>query len=176
MEKVELVAIRPGKPTEIWHNEKIYEDEDVVVSLFDFSNLKKEFVVDGKVVIDRSCRAFCADFIGKPYEILVVLDKENALRGYYVNINRKIERQENKIFVHDLFLDIWVFPDMKWQVLDEEEFEAAREKGLLPEEDVELARQTLKEFLEKIDSGEFRKMIEKLPKYEIGLVIPKSLP
>ncbi|MEM3444976.1 MAG: DUF402 domain-containing protein [Thermoplasmata archaeon] len=168
MEKLELVAIRPGKETEIWLNEKIYEDENVVVSLFDFSQLKKEFVVEGKVVIDRGCKALCADFIGKPYEILAVLDKENGLRGYYVNINREILRDGNRVFVYDLFLDIWVFPDLKWKVLDADEFEEAKKAGLLSQKDILLASQTLKEFLEIIETGKFREIGEWLLKFKCG--------
>lgn len=171
MEKLELVAIRPGKPTEIWLNERIYEDEEVVISLFDFSNLKKDFVVDGKVMIDRSCRALCADFIGQPYEILVVLDKEKRLSGYYVNINRSIVKDGNRVIVHDLFLDIWIFPDMSWKVLDEEEFEEARRAGLITQDDVDLASKTLKMFVEMIDRGRFKEIVEKIIK--LGESLPK---
>ncbi|MCX8174012.1 MAG: DUF402 domain-containing protein [Thermoplasmata archaeon] len=164
MEKIELVAIRPGKPTEVWVNEKVYEDLEVVVSLFDFSGLKKEFVVDGRVVIDRTCKALCADFIGKPYEILVVLDKGDSLRGYYVNINRNIVKEGNKVTVHDLFLDIWVSPDMRWKVLDRDEFEDARKAGLLTLEDVALAEKTLGEIVGMVENGQFREIIEGLHK------------
>ncbi|MGB9636927.1 MAG: hypothetical protein ACPL1Y_06730, partial [Thermoplasmata archaeon] len=73
-EKIELVAIRPGKKTEVYLNRKLYADDTIIVSLFDFSNLKKEFAVEGEIVIDRQSTAICADFPGKPYEILIVYD------------------------------------------------------------------------------------------------------
>jgi len=160
--KIELVAIRPGKATEIWHNEMLYDDGKMVISLFDFSGLKKDFVVEGKTLIDRECTGICADFVGEPYEILIVLDKEKNIRGYYVNINRPIERKQNKIYVHDLFLDIWVFPDMTWKLLDLDEYEEARAKGLLTQQDVEIAQATLKKFLALLESRELNKILEKI--------------
>jgi predicted RNA-binding protein associated with RNAse of E/G family len=162
MKEIELVAIRPGKREQVWINELVYADASLVISMFDFSGLERDFVVNGNTVIERRCTAWCADLIGKTYEIMGVFNAYKKLNGYYININRPIVRDGNRVIVYDLFLDIWVFPDMRFVILDEDEFKDARAKGLLTAEDVHIALDTLKMLTAMIESGGFKDVVSGL--------------
>ena len=55
----------------------------------------------------------------------------------------------------DLFLDMFVHPDGRWTVMDEDEFEEAREKGLMDEGIARNARAALEEITAKAAAGEW---------------------
>ena len=143
MGTIELVVVRPGKGTTVWKNSLVYRDDEVIVSRFDFKGLEKPFTVDGQVMIDNGYSGTCVDFLDKTYEFLEVYNTQGVYMGLYCNINRIPEVDGNTVKVHDLFLDLWIFPDGREVVLDEDEFEDATESGFLTGDDIKTARDTL---------------------------------
>ncbi|MGQ9477000.1 MAG: DUF402 domain-containing protein [Candidatus Bipolaricaulia bacterium] len=77
------------------------------------------------------------------------------LVGYYCDIIRPIRRTAEGIEVEDLFLDLWVFPDGRYIILDEEEFAEARRQGWLDELTATRAREELSQLIEEVKSGQF---------------------
>lgn len=59
------------------------------------------------------------------YNVFAVHDVDSeALKGWYCNITRPAVYQEQVLSADDLELDLVVYPDGSWEVLDEPEFEA----------------------------------------------------
>lgn len=59
------------------------------------------------------------------YNIFAIYDREDAgLKGWYCNIGKPALFEDSTLSYVDLALDLWVSPDGKQVVLDEEEFEA----------------------------------------------------
>lgn len=61
------------------------------------------------------------------YNIFAVYDRDDGrLKGWYCNICRPAEIGETAVRCADLALDVWVDPDGRVTVLDEEEFAALK--------------------------------------------------
>jgi hypothetical protein len=59
----------------------------------------------------------------------------------------------------DLFLDMWVAPDGKYMILDEDEFEEAISLGHLTSEQINHARRVLQEVVEATEREEFPRAV-----------------
>jgi len=78
---------------------------------------------------DRFIETFYSD---RWYNVFAVYDRDDQkLKGWYCNICRPAELGETAVRCEDLALDIWVTPDNRTLILDEEEFASLR---LTPEE------------------------------------------
>lgn len=70
---------------------------------------------------DRFVERFYSD---RFYNIFEVYDRDNTdLKGWYCNVSRPAAINEATVSGVDLALDLWVWPDGRQAVLDEEEFE-----------------------------------------------------
>jgi len=65
------------------------------------------------------------------------------------------KREENTIEMLDLFLDVFIFPDGRAFLLDEDELEMALNYGLIDRETFDFAYSVAREILEKVERGEF---------------------
>lgn len=70
-------------------------------------------------------------FLGEWYSVIKYYkDHQNAL-GYYININTPPKLDNGTIIISDLFLDLWVYPDYSYKVLDRNELDEALNKGVI---------------------------------------------
>lgn len=88
----------------------------------------------------------------RPYTVAVTCDGNGVIRSYYCNINLPVERGEGRITYVDLDLDLWVYPDLTYKVLDEDEFLAHSVKYGYPPEVIALARQALADLIGVVES------------------------
>ena len=82
-------------------------------------------------------------------------DEPHAFEGWYCNINLPPERTNDGYSFIDLDLDIWLYPDLHYEILDEDEYRENAVKHKYPAEYMQLAEQTLKELCERIAHLEF---------------------
>jgi hypothetical protein len=74
-----------------------------------------------------------------PHSVLVWW-VEDVFDGWYVNLERPLERSELGFDYLDLELDIYVRPDRTWELLDEDEFEEAKRLGVIAPEEAAAVR------------------------------------
>lgn len=74
-----------------------------------------------------------------PHSVLVWW-AEDVLEGWYVNLERPLERTEVGFDYLDLELDIFVRPDRSWEFLDEDEFDEAQRLGVIAPEEAAAVR------------------------------------
>jgi len=55
----------------------------------------------------------------------------------------------------DLFLDLWVSPDLRYNILDEEELEEALQNGWVTEQLYQKAKSELEKLVYKVEKGRF---------------------
>jgi hypothetical protein len=80
-------------------------------------------------------------FPGKPYEVASVWEANGRLRGYYTNVVRPPDLSGSEAWhITDLFLDVWQPRGQEPEILDEEEFEEAREKNWIEPHEAARAR------------------------------------
>jgi protein associated with RNAse G/E len=57
------------------------------------------------------------------YNVFAIYDVEDGqLKGWYCNICRPARIETGHVYAEDLALDLLVYPDRNWRVLDEDEF------------------------------------------------------
>ncbi len=73
-------------------------------------------------------------YAGRPYSIWGVYTSDGAtLKGWYCNICEPLDMGATTFDVRDLLLDVLVYPDGSYSILDEEEYAAAYADDLSPE-------------------------------------------
>jgi len=146
-------VIRPHGET-CDHEQELVEDRgDLIITKFDFLNYR--LIVYDQLVIADGYHALLFEFFHPPLEIIVVTDEDRILTGYYCNVNTEPSRIDGGYEVVDLYIDIFVLPDLRYEILDEDEFQEAIEKGWITEEQVSLARETVARIVKDIETGRF---------------------
>lgn len=96
----------------------------------------------GYATFERGDRFVETFFSDRWYNIFAIYGRRNGtLKGWYCNICRPAEITASAVSCEDLALDLWVDPDGRCLVLDEEEFAASP----LPAGDRRQAREALQE-------------------------------
>ena len=90
---------------------------------------------------------------GRPYAIWQIERPDGALKGWYCNVSTPPVERDGILRFDDLLLDVLVYPDGRYTVLDEDEFAAAHAEGM-PEDRVALARAGLAALVGMIERGE----------------------
>ena len=90
---------------------------------------------------------------GRGYAIWQVEEPNGTVKGWYCNISTPLIETADTLSFDDLLLDILVYPDGRYVILDRDEFEAARAEGL-SDERAALAEGTLVELLALIQAAD----------------------
>ncbi|GEM_PF-516078 len=118
---------------------------------------KEPIRFDDEVVLDRGGWAVWFVGNGASHDLGKVYRPDGRHTGYYVDVLEPVRWQGDDIAtidpVIDLFLDLWIAPDGRWQVLDEPEFQEAEEKGWITTEQAAHARRTLAHLIELAQAG-----------------------
>ncbi|WP_297515845.1 DUF402 domain-containing protein [Thermococcus sp.] len=153
--KIHLVYRRiPNRVLE--RDDEVVEDlGDVIVAKARFEGMLTPLRVNGVEVIKNGYTMLYFAFIGKNYDILKVYDERGNFVGLYVDVLACTKREGNTLEMLDLFLDIFIFPDGRAFLLDEDELEMALNYGLIDKETFDFAYRVAREILEKIKRKEF---------------------
>ncbi len=84
-----------------------------------------------------------------------VFDAELRFVGAHIDVTTPITLEGAAWATTDLLLDIWLAPDGRVIVLQEEEFEAALSRGAIAAEDARWAEQQVRELTRRIAAGVF---------------------
>jgi predicted RNA-binding protein associated with RNAse of E/G family len=113
----------------------------------------------GEIVMGVGYWAVWFLFKGRPFDVGRVYRPDGTWTGYYVDILEPVQwkgSDPNTLEpIIDLFLDLWVAPDGKYMILDEDEFEEAISLGHLTSEQIDHARSVLRELIEATERKEF---------------------
>lgn len=80
---------------------------------------------------------------------------KSSHKGWLIDIVEYEKKQDGLICVHDLLIDIRVFEDGSYHVVDMDEFYEAFTIGAISKEQVEKSLRALSYILEKLNQGEF---------------------
>ncbi len=107
-------------------------------------------------------------FIGTDYAIFYFYPNEpfyfyelyepiapHKCKGWYCNINTVAERTPDGYTFIDLDLDIWLYPDLHYEILDEDEYRENAVSHKYPAEYMQLAERTLEQLRTRIERLEF---------------------
>jgi len=153
--KIHLIYRRiPNRVLE--RDDKLIADlGEVIVAKSRFKGMLVPLRVDGVEVIKNGYTMIYFAFVEENYDILKVYDENGNFRGLYVDVLAYTRREGNTLEMLDLFLDVFIFPDGRAFLLDEDELEMALNYGLIDRETFDLAYSVAGEILEKLKRGEF---------------------
>ncbi len=113
--------------------------------------------VDGQVVMEDGYSATRYEFLGRWHNAIALYDHHQHLTGYYCDIQRPLRWSEAETtwWAEDLYLDVWVWPDGRYTILDEQELVVAELRGWIRPELAQKARQELQKLIRIIETGQF---------------------
>jgi predicted RNA-binding protein associated with RNAse of E/G family len=153
--KVTVRIRRLPEEVEEWEHELLLDDQELIVSEFIFSGLPRPSVLKGRTVTENGYRGILFEFVKEWYEIIKIWNHDGGLVGYYCNINAPPIRFEGGYEITDLFLDLWVFPDLEYIILDEDELLEGAERGWISSSMKMKAQEVLTELVNTVESGKF---------------------
>ena len=119
----------------------------------------KPVTYSGEIVLDVGYWGIWFLFKNRSFDAGRVYRPDRTWMGYYVDILEPVRwRASNPRTLEpitDLFLDLWIAPDGKYMILDEDEFEEAIKLGHLTSGQADHARSVLQELVKATERGEF---------------------
>jgi GrpB-like predicted nucleotidyltransferase (UPF0157 family)/predicted RNA-binding protein associated with RNAse of E/G family len=143
------------------HDELVYRSKEVIVGRSRITSAHS-IVFDGQVVLTAGFPMVYFELMGKWFNIVKVRDLQGRHTGYYCDIGTPPKLLEDgTVEFTDLFLDLWVSPDLKYKVLDEEELEEALRKGWIPKQLHGRAKKELTNLVTSVEQRKFPPSIVK---------------
>jgi predicted RNA-binding protein associated with RNAse of E/G family len=124
---------------------------DTLVLAHELSPSKPMTVLD-EVVLDRGYLGIWFLFKNQPYDIGRFYRPDGTWTGYYVDVLEPVRWNgadpSTLEPIVDLFLDLWIAPDGRHEILDEDEFEEAARGGRMTPRQIAHARRVLDDLVE----------------------------
>jgi predicted RNA-binding protein associated with RNAse of E/G family len=144
----------PNQISDLW-SELIYRSEKIIVGKSKITSTHR-VTFDGKVVLAPGFKIIHFDLSGKWFDIGKIRDLNGKHTGYYCDIATPPRPlQDGGIELTDLFLDLWVSPDLRYKILDEEELKEALHKGWITKQLHDKAKKELKKLTHQVEQKNF---------------------
>jgi predicted RNA-binding protein associated with RNAse of E/G family len=147
-------------PSGIRHFHGLLRDESpnrlVIEQRLPVRNPRREF---GRVVVAKGYVGEWFIFRGRWYDVGKFYDRRRRFTGYYCDIIRPVTRLLSNAtktsIITDLFLDLWITPDGRYMVLDEDELDVALAENIISSSLARQARRELQLLIQLTKSGRF---------------------
>ncbi len=110
---------------------------------------------DGKTVLAQGFPITYFQFLGKWFTIVKIRNLHGEHTGYYCDIVMPPRLSDEWVEITDLFLDLWVSPDLRYEILDEDELEEALQRGWITRELYEKAKKELQKLIGWVKNRRF---------------------
>lgn len=123
--------------------QRVVEDAgEYVVTLLDAARIAAPVEVSGEIVLEPGSPVVWFTYPGRWYDIGRFHRADGTFTGYYANILTPVEIDGLSWTTTDLCLDLWVGVDGSVELLDEDDFAAAIERGWIEDSTAATARET----------------------------------
>lgn len=153
--KLHLRYIRlPNQVLDIY-DDLIYKSKRVVIGKSQITS-EHSIMFDGEVVLARGFQIVYFELLGKWFAVGKVRNLYGKHTGYYCDLVTPPKLlADGGVELTDLFLDLWVSPDMRFKVLDEKELENAFRKGWVSKQLYAKAKEELEKLINIVKRGKF---------------------
>ena len=139
-----------GSTVFAWTGRVLEQTPEYVLLAGLFNALRRDL---GYVVLERGDLFLEWYYFGRWYNIFQIYGRDGQLKGWYCNVGMPPELVDGELRYVDLALDVFVHPDGRYLVLDEDEFAELKRTALDPEH-AALAEQGLAALLAVVTSAE----------------------
>jgi predicted RNA-binding protein associated with RNAse of E/G family len=166
--KIHLRYIRLPNRTMEFLDELVFRSEELIVGKSKVTSVNS-LVFDGKKVLDQGFPITYFELAGEWYTVVKVRDLRGEHTGYYCDIVTPYRLVGNWIETTDLFLDLWVSPNLRYKTLDEEELAEALRKGWVSKRLYTKAKAELQRLVQMVENGKFPPLQVKELETKFGL-------
>jgi len=143
----------PHHTMELW-DELVFRSDKVIVGRSQVTSANS-VTFDDKTVLAPGFEIVYFEFPGEWFSIGKIRNLQGEHTGYYCDIVMPPRLLDDGIELTDLFLDLWVSPDLRYKVLDRDEFEEAFKNGWITNELHEKAKRELQKLIRTVEDKEF---------------------
>lgn len=137
------------------YDELVYRSRTVIVGRSQITSTHT-VVFDGEVVLAPGFQIIYFEFVRKWFTVGKIRNSQGRHTGYYCDITTPPRLlDDGGVELTDLFLDLWVSPDLRFKVLDEEELENALNMGWITKQLYEKAKQELRKLISDVEKRKF---------------------
>lgn len=112
-----------GTPSYTWEGTLTVCTENLLVIEATFKRGPRDF---GYMILEPGDLFVEFYYLDQWFNVFQIFNTQGELKGWYCNIGRPPELTEGELHYVDLALDLFVYPDGRQLVLDEDEFEELR--------------------------------------------------
>jgi len=153
--KLHLRYIRLPNQVLNLYDELIYKSEKVVIGKSVITSTHS-VIFDGETVLASGFQIVYFELMRKWFTVGKIRNLQGRHTGYYCDIVTPPRLFDDcGVELTDLFLDLWVSPNLKFKVLDEEELENAFCKGWITKQLYDKAKEELKKLVNVVEKGRF---------------------
>ncbi len=139
--EVEIHYRRLPDRVQVFRQRLVLDRDDVKVTLAERMRAAAPMRIDGKVAMEPGSDLVWFTFPGLWHDIGRFHRADGTFTGYYANVLTPPEIDGDLWRTTDLFLDVWLPPDGRPALLDEDEFDLALGKEALDPETARRARE-----------------------------------
>ena len=151
------------------HDELVYRSKEIIVGKSQIRSAHS-VVFDEKTVLTSGYEIVYFEIMRKWFSVGKIRDLDGKHTGYYCDIITPPRLLEHSaVEITDLFLDLWVSPDLRYKVLDEEELEDALEKGWITKPLYQKSRIELEKLVNSVKRGDFPPPLVKYLEIQLSL-------
>jgi protein associated with RNAse G/E len=138
-----------GSKSYRWVGQQIQRDADHLFFTAVFDRQGRDL---GYVRFDKGDVFYEWYYFDRWYNVFQIYSEAGELKGWYCNVTKPARVDGDKLTFVDLALDLWVWPDMRYLVLDEDEFDELA-ASTYSADDIASARAALAELIERTEAG-----------------------
>jgi len=132
----------------------LYDSEEVIISL-NLLSPSKPLIINDVTLLDK-------DYIGvwfastqEWHDLGAIYDLEKNFKGYYCDICTPMKRVSDGFECTDFFLDLWIYPNGQYFILDKEEYHQAVKKKWIAVNQQEKVEAELQCLIDMVKSKRF---------------------
>ena len=133
----------------------VLKETDLGVVTCQSLNPSKPLTRDNSVLLDKHYMGIFYCPFDDWHDIGAIYNREKHLTGYYVDICSPIQKVPDGYVMTDFFLDLWIYPDNRYLVLDQDEFDTAMKYGWMSRQQITNAKTELSKLIRKIRSHNY---------------------
>ncbi len=154
-DEVRIHYLRPPDREQVYVQRLVHDGADVKVTLAEEIDVPAKRV-RGELVMEPGSDVVWFTFPGAWHDIGRFYLSDHTFAGYYANIlTPAVFKEGGEWATTDLFLDVWMSPDGRVTVLDEEQFLEAVQEGLIEPDVAERALQEVERIRKQARSGQW---------------------
>lgn len=138
-----------GSPSYRWAGLELERNENGLLFSAIFEHEYRDL---GYVVFERGDVFYEFYYFDRWYNVFQIYSKDGDLKGWYCNITAPARVADGELTFVDLALDLFVYPDRRFLVLDQDEFDELAQGTYTPEQ-VEAAKRAMAELIDQAKAG-----------------------